>query len=57
MVCSSLELVQVLPWDMLPSRTIMALNNKISKMKRGLFSGFSLLERLPWSMLLAEAML
>ncbi|XP_034626578.1 adhesion G protein-coupled receptor A3 isoform X2 [Trachemys scripta elegans] len=48
MVCSSLELVRVLPPDALPNRTVTLIlsNNKISELKNGSFSGLSLLERL-----------
>ncbi|XP_045429631.1 adhesion G protein-coupled receptor A3 isoform X2 [Pipistrellus kuhlii] len=47
-VCSSLELAQVLPPDTLPNRTVTLIlsNNKISELKNGSFSGLSLLERL-----------
>ncbi|XP_060044257.1 adhesion G protein-coupled receptor A3 isoform X3 [Erinaceus europaeus] len=47
-VCSSLELTQVLPPDALPNRTVTLIlsNNKISELKNGSFSGLSLLERL-----------
>ncbi|XP_075400595.1 adhesion G protein-coupled receptor A3 isoform X2 [Tenrec ecaudatus] len=47
-VCSSLELAQVLPPDALPNRTVTLIlsNNKISELKNGSFSGLSLLERL-----------
>lgn len=53
------ELALVLPSDMLPNpRTILTLcNKKISKMNRGSFSGLTLLERFPWSMLVTDAML
>ncbi|XP_061047263.1 adhesion G protein-coupled receptor A3 isoform X3 [Eubalaena glacialis] len=47
-VCSSLELAQVLPPDTVPNRTVTLIlsNNKISELKNGSFSGLSLLERL-----------
>ncbi|XP_044273869.1 adhesion G protein-coupled receptor A3 isoform X3 [Varanus komodoensis] len=47
-VCSSLELAQVLPPDALPNRTVTLIlsNNKISGLKKGSFAGLSLLERL-----------
>ncbi|XP_054341075.1 adhesion G protein-coupled receptor A3 isoform X2 [Pongo pygmaeus] len=47
-VCSSLELAQVVPPDTLPNRTVTLIlsNNKISALKNGSFSGLSLLERL-----------
>uniref|UniRef100_A0A5F8HL95 Adhesion G protein-coupled receptor A3 n=1 Tax=Monodelphis domestica TaxID=13616 RepID=A0A5F8HL95_MONDO len=47
-VCSSLDLAQVLPPDTLPNRTVTLIlsNNKISELKNGSFSGLSLLERL-----------
>lgn len=56
-VYSLLELV--LPLEMLPNHTIILTisNSKICKMMNGLFSGLSLLERLPWSMLPPEAIL
>lgn len=58
-VCSSLELKQVLPLDTMPNCTItLTLSNKISQMKmNGSFSGLSLLKRLLWSILPLEAML
>lgn len=58
-VCSSLELVQALPPNSLPMRTIaLALSNgRMSKMESSLFSGLSLLERSLWSMLPTEAVL
>ncbi|XP_057402652.1 adhesion G protein-coupled receptor A3 isoform X6 [Balaenoptera acutorostrata] len=47
-VCSSLELAQVLPPDTVPNCTVTLIlsNNKISELKNGSFSGLSLLERL-----------
>ncbi|XP_052636306.1 adhesion G protein-coupled receptor A3 isoform X2 [Harpia harpyja] len=47
-VCSNLELVQVLPPEALPNRTVTLIlsNNKITELKNGSFSGLHLLERL-----------
>lgn len=54
----SLEIVQVLPWNVLSRcTTIVAPSNKRPKMKNGSSSGLSLPERPPWFMLLPEAML
>lgn len=48
---------QILSADMLPNHRItLTLTNKRSKMKNGLFSEFSLLERLLWSLRQLEAM-
>ncbi|MEJ1269449.1 hypothetical protein NN561_000259 [Cricetulus griseus] len=58
-VCSVLELLQVMSSDMSPNCVIILTlsNSKISKMKNGSFSGLSVLQRLPWSMLPPETML
>lgn len=58
-VFSSLELMQVLPPNTLPSSTIiLALSNsKMLEMENSPFSGLDLLERYPWSMMPPEAML
>ncbi|KAK2521405.1 Adgra3 [Columba guinea] len=47
-VCSNLELAQVLPPEALPNRTVTLIlsNNKITELKNGSFSGLHLLERL-----------
>ena len=59
MVCTSLELAQILSLNSLPSHriTLTLRNNKISKVKNDSFSGLNLVERPPWSMLLLETML
>lgn len=53
-VHSPLELV--LPLEMLPNHTIILTisSSKIYKMMNGLFPGLSLIERLPWSILLPQ---
>lgn len=58
-VCSGLELKQVLLLDMMPNCTsTLTLNNKRSQMKtNGSFSGISLLKRLLWSILPLETIL
>ncbi|XP_056156292.1 adhesion G protein-coupled receptor A3 [Lampris incognitus] len=47
-VCSNMELHQVLPPDSFPNRTVTLIlsNNKIQELKNGSFSGLSALERL-----------
>lgn len=58
-VCCSLELTQALTPSSLPSSkiTLTLSNSKISKIKSGLFSGLSLLERPAWSTLPLRALL
>lgn len=57
-VYASLELVEVLPLDMLLNLTISLIqNNKILKIKKWLIEGLFLLKRLLWPMLPPEAML
>ncbi|XP_008434030.1 adhesion G protein-coupled receptor A3 [Poecilia reticulata] len=47
-VCSNMELHQVLPADSFPNRTVILIlnNNKIQELRNGVFSGLSTLEKL-----------